>query len=205
MSFKLSIDIIQYISSYIDKDIILILRALCKDYNLFFESIELHRQIRKCHYVYNSLFEKAIILFKQHTDKIDCIKIKKAVSKHEIELDKIINEYQIEINRMASILLKNKAYVYINKYYKYVVFYINSRTNEICVEAFGENHVKLQRTKDVKYINKYQIKNYEIYNDIIYFLLVTIVDNGWQFGRGLTYKEALALNKAFKKAETIFD
>ncbi len=176
-------------------DIKLLLRLLSKSFNNLYTD---HRSILESS---NKYFRKL-----QHAKKVisRCISIENDTTvkskRFTIEEFKTLsNRYEKIINKSIALLMKNKALV-INNYGEDTLIYYSSRTGELIKEAYGEDNVDITYicADEKRTINKYMLKNYEIYNDRIYFLLITGTYLGNRYGKPVSLIEANALAKAFK-------
>jgi hypothetical protein len=117
--------------------------------------------------------------------------IRKLLKKNKIDI-------KLEIDRITSILFREKAYIHISSDMYFTIYYINSNKDIITFE--NDNDVELIETTNLDDIVKYDISNYTIYNGKIYYLLFTEDFLRQKKGISLTHNEALPLIDAFEKA-----
>ncbi len=208
MFCKLPLVSINYILSFNVNCNILLLRLLSKYYYDLFTDKELLQHILKSNKKYELKLKNAVSAISKYIF-INKDFINDNLSKYYINISvfdfKSIPNKDKQIYKLSKYLVKNKSVVLINDYSEYTILYYSSHSGDLIENSFGENYVDVCYidSTDTKYINKYNLTNYEIFNNKIYFLLITCPNIGNKYGICLTYNEAMSLNRAFTKATYI--
>ena len=119
------------------------------------------------------------------------------------DLKSIFAEHNRVIDESVAYLVKNKAIVLLNEHYEYTILYFSCETSNLIIKSFGEHSIKVRyiMSDDDKQIRLYNLSNYIIFDDKIYFLLIICQDRGQISSISLTYKEAKSIQRAFTKVK----